>query len=437
MKLRFPLLAAAWLLCGAFASAADWPQFRGPKRDGLSEESGLLRSWPKGGPKLAWSFKNAGLGFSSFAIAGGKLYTLGTRGDDEVVLCLDALKGDELWVAQIGKIFTFSDNVWGDGPRGTPTIDGARLYAIGGQGILVCLDIGGGKPKEVWRKDLVKDLGGESMNSNGSWGFCESPLVDGPMVICTPGGDKGTLAALDKATGAVQWRSSELTHQAPYSSVMVMDAPGGRQYIQTSFASDTEGGFLNGIRAKDGKLLWSQKIVPGAIYDLAPSPIVKGNLVYQTTYVASQLFEVKDGKAKELYPPGKSRKVLKNNHGGVVLVGDAVYGYADRGWVCQDLKSGKEKWHEDNFAGQKSGSTIAADGMLYLYTDNGELGLAEATPGKFTLASSFTIPERSKFPKSRPSSRDSGVWAYPAIANGYLYLRDAELIFCYDIRDKK
>jgi outer membrane protein assembly factor BamB len=446
MRTRLLLVGIAVLLLGSHAGADDWPQFRGPKRDGVSTEKGLLKEWPKDGLKPVWSFKNAGLGFSSMAIADGKLYTLGTRDKDEVVIALDAVtgpdKGAELWTVKLGPIFTSKANSsWGDGPRSTPTIDGKHLYALGAQGVLVCLDISGAQPKEVWRKNLIEDLGGTMMSG---WGYSESPLVDGKHLIVTPGGDQGTLAALDKMTGAVVWRSTELKHLAPYSSVMAADINGERQYIQTSYhaaeVDDEIAGFLNGFAAKNGKLLWSAPITKKYQYVIASSPLIKGNLVYHSAGDEDKichLFEIgKDNKAKEKYSK-PSQKNMKNDHGGVVLIGDHVYGYSDRGWACQEFQSGKRNWGEEEFVGQKSGSTIGANGMLYLYTDKGEIGLAEANPKEFTLISSFRIPELSKFPKTRPTSRSSGAWSHPAIANGYLYLRDAEFIYCYDIRDKK
>jgi outer membrane protein assembly factor BamB len=374
------------------------------------------------------------------AIVGDKLYTLGTDlGEkNEVVLCLDAAKGTKLWTATIGPTFTFEGNIWGDGPRGTPTIDGSHLYAIGGQGILVCLDIAGAQPKELWRKDLIKDLGGVGMNSAGNWGYCESPLVDGKLLICSPGGAKGTVAALDKMTGEVIWRTTELKHEAAYTSAIIADINGVRQYIQASFAGDKEGGYLSGIAAKDGKVLWSEKTVPGAIYNIAPAPIVKGNFVYQTTYAGGcHLFEIaKNMKPKEQYSK-ENQKTLTNNHGGVVLVGDHVYGYGKEDWICQDFKTGDEVWIGDKVQGHKSACLTSADGMLYLYTDRGEVGLAAADPADFKLAGQFKLPERSRYikgPASRSSSQSAGAWAYPVIANGHLYLRDGELIFCYDVR---
>jgi outer membrane protein assembly factor BamB len=440
MKTRLPL-AGIVLLLGSFVTAADWPQFRGPQRNGVSAETGLLKEWPKDGPKLAWSFKNAGLGFSSMALIDGKLYTLGSRGDDEIVLALDALKGTELWTARIRPVVNAPDNLqWGDGPRATPTIDGKHLYALGSQGDLVCLDISAAAPKEVWRKNLVKDFGGEMMSG---WGYSESPLVDGKLLIVTPGGEQGTLAALDKVTGAVVWRSKELKQLAPYTSVTAADINGVPQYIQSSYVDEKEGGYLNGFAAKDGKLLWSQRIHKGHLYLIASNPIVKGNLVYQSTgdeAAVCHLYEIgADNTVKERYSKANQKK-LKNNHGGVVPVGDNVYGYSDsQGWVCQDFATGKSQPWADRteLTGNSSGTIIAADGMLYLYTDLGEAGLVKADPKAFDLISSFKIPELSKYPRMRKTSSGAKVWSHPAIANGHLYLRDCELIFCYDIRGKK
>jgi len=432
------LVGITLLLSASLASAADWPQWRGPDRTGVSKETGLLKKWPDKGPLLSWTYRDAGLGFSSFAVVKDTLYTLGTRGEDEIVIALDAAKGKELWTAKIGPIFTFKGNQWGDGPRGTPTIDGNFLYALGGQGELVCLDVAQ-KGKEIWRKNLIKDLNGEMMSE---WGYSESPLVDGDKLICTPGGPDGTLAALDKKTGAILWRSTGLKQRAPYMSAVVAEIHGVRQYIQTSIASDKNDGFVSGIAATDGKLLWSAPLFKGFIYALASSPpIVVDSTVY-VTYLSESLsnchrFALDPSfKVKELYSE-KSQNALKNNHGGVVLLGDSVYGYSERaGWICQDFKTGKPRWIERE-ALEAGGSIISADGLLYLYSDEGELVLLEPNPKEWTEISRFKIPETSKTPTTRATSSRSGIWAHPAIANGHLFLRDHELIFCYDVRAAK
>jgi outer membrane protein assembly factor BamB len=417
--------------------AADWPQFRGPDRTGVSKETGLLKSWPEKGPRVAWTYRDAGLGFSSIAIAAGKAYTLGTRGPDEIVIALDATSGKELWTAKIGPIFTFPKNQWGDGPRSTPTIAGNRLYALGGQGILVCLDVANAG-KEVWRKDFIKELGGEMMSE---WGYSESPLVDGDLVIATPGGKQGTVAAFNKDTGTVVWRSKELGNKAPYGSAVVAEFNGVRQYIQSSFINATEGAVLAGFGAKDGKMLWSAPLFSGDSYSVCPTPIVEGKVVYVTmlsdTNTNCHAFEIgPDWKAKELYTKA-NQNVLKNNHGGVVLVDGYIYGHSEKqGWVCQAFKTGKKAWLERTAIEGGSGSIIAADGKLILYSDEGEVVLLEADPKQWSEISRFKLPELSKTPSQRDTSRGSKVWAHPALAHGHLFLRDHELIFCFDVRGK-
>lgn len=442
MYLRLSVTLASMALAASVAFAADWPQWRGPDRSGVSKETGLLKTWPKNGPPLVWTYKNAGLGFSSAAIVGDRLCTLGAIDEIEYVIALD-LKGDkpsEAWKAKIGPIFTFKENVWGDGPRSTPTVEGGCVYALGGQGELVCVEIT--KGTVVWRKSLVKDLGGEMMSE---WGYSESPLVDGDRLICTPGGAKGTVAALDKKTGAVLWRSKELTHKAPYTSAVAAEIAGVRQYVQTSYIDDIEGGVVSGIAAADGKLLWSQSFFKGMSYAIAATPIVQGSHVYVSAYAtpSCRLFEIVPGDngrftATDVYSK-KSQRVMKNNHGGVVLVGEHLFGHTqERAWVCQDFKTGAEKWSEENQLECRSGALVSADGQLYLYSDEGMVALIKATPEGWRANGRFAIPEKSKVPLTRKeTSGKAKIWAHPVIANGRLYLRDQELIFCYDVREKK
>lgn len=429
---------AAFIAFFAFVStltAADWPQWRGPNRDGLSAEKGLLTEWPKDGPKLLWKYPDAGLGFSSMAIRDGKLYTLGTKGDREVVLALDAIKGTELWAAKIGPIFTCDGNVWGDGPRSTPTLDGNLLFALFGDGDLVCLDLAK-NGAEVWRKNLAKDFDGEMMTV---WGYSESPLIDGDNVLVTPGGKKGLVVALNKKTGALVWQSAEVPHFAPYSSIVAAEIGGVRQYLQLSYVKEPSGGFINSLAAKNGKLLWQQPIFKGDSYAACPTPVVRDNIVYVTTGYGGgcHAFELdKTLKAKDLYTL-KNQKTTKNTHGGVVLVGDKIYGHSEGlFWVCQDLKTGKIAWNESDALNARSAATLAVGDMLYLFTDEGDMGLAKANSEKFDLVSEFKLPELSKFTKTRPTSRQSKAWNHPAIANGKLYLRDCEFIYCYDIAKK-
>jgi outer membrane protein assembly factor BamB len=417
----------------------DWPQWRGPDRTGVSKENGLLKDWPAKGPRLVWTYSNAGVGFSTTAVVGDRLYTLGGIDESEYVIALD-LKGTqprELWKVKLGPIL-IGHLQYGDGPRSTPTVDGKLLYALGGQGDLVCVALD--KGQEVWRKNLIKDLGGEMMTE---WGYSESPLVDGDKLICTPGGDKGTLAALDKKTGAVRWRSTGLKNKAPYSSVVISEAGGVRQYVQNSYISEDEGGVVSGFDAKDGKVLWTAPLAKISSYAIVPTPIVRGDLVYVTAGYdyGCHLYQLKrtgDGFAvNDLYKP-RERRAFKNTHGGVVLVGEHVYGHSEKtGWVCQDFKTGKVAWLERDKLECTSGSITAADGMLYLYSDEGVAVLLSASPKGWEEHGHFEIPQKSKVPEMRRGSRGAKIWTQPVIANGRLYLRDQELLFCFDISAKK
>jgi outer membrane protein assembly factor BamB len=430
------LIGIILLLSASPASAADWPQWRGPDRTGVSKETGLLKKWPDQGPPLAWTYREAGLGHSSFAIVDGKLYTLGTRGDDEIVIALDAKTGKQLWTGKIGPIFTFKGNQWGDGPRGTPTIAGNHLYAIGGQGVLVCLDLAQGG-KEVWRKDFNKEMGGQMMTE---WGYSESPLVDGDVVICAPGGAEGAVAALNKKTGELVWRAKELNHKATYGSAVAADLHGVHQFIHTSFIDEKKGALVSGLDAKSGKVLWSASIFEGSSDSACATPLVVGNTVYVTTLsqttTGCHRFEIGAGfKVKDLYAPAV-QKNMKNNQGGVVLVDGKIYGFSS-GWVCQDFKSGKVLWNDRDALEGGSGAIIAADGLLYLMSDSGEVVLLEPNSKEWSEISRCKLPEASTTPQTRATSSRSGIWAHPAIANGHLFLRDQELIFCYDVRAAK
>jgi outer membrane protein assembly factor BamB len=449
MTTRWLAFLTCLLTFPGLAQADDWPQFGGPDRSGSSQEKGLLQSWPKGGPKLLWTYKDSGLGYSSPAIVGDRLYTLGARGDTAFVICLDVKSGKEIWHSKLGPRFTFKGNRWGDGPRSTPTVDGKLLYALGGYGDLVCLETTGGK--EVWRKNLRKDLGGQMMTV---WGYSESPLVDGDKVICTPGGPKGTLAALDKKTGKVIWRSKELKDCATYASLRLLKLGDVRQYVGLSFHVDnyepTEGkggavegaAAVAGVAAADGKLLWHQPFFKGSAYEISPTPQIQGNLVYVTAEsTRCQLLQITPESkerfaVKELYNR-LARKVMENWHGGVVLAGKYVYGYSNgKGWTCQDLKTGKAAWVDRSSLECGSGSIISGDGRLYLYSDQGVAVLLKPSSQGWDEAGRFELPQKS-MAREQPTGRSGGVWTHPALANGRLYLRDQELLFCYDIRAAK
>lgn len=424
-KLVASLAVLFGMIIASSAPADDWPQWQGPERNNVSKETGLLKSWPKDGPKLLWTFEKAGVGYSGPAVVGDRLYILGGRDDTSSVFAIDVKSGKEIWACPIGKIFK---NGWGSGPRCTPTVAGDLLYALDAEGELICVETATGKKR--WSVDLQKDLKGEMMSS---WGYSESPLVDGDKVICCPGGKEGTVAALDKKTGKVLWRSKELTDKATYSSLVIANIGGVRQYVQLTQKTKSEGAIV-GVAAKDGKLLWYHPR-PGYTTAVIPTPIVRGNLVYATAgYGAGcDLLEI-SGKgdkfeAKQLYNE-KVQKKMESKTIGVVLVGDYIYGFSDKGgWICQDFKTGGVKW--ENNVKVERGSLTCADGLLFCYGEkSGEVALIDPSPDALKLKSKFTIPRETKL--SRGSGR---IFTHPVVANGHLYLRDQDLLFCYEIRN--
>jgi outer membrane protein assembly factor BamB len=417
MKKRPLLLAFAVCSLLTFpVLAADWPQWQGPDRTNISKETGLLKTWPAGGPKLLWTFEKGGLGYAGPAVVGDRLYTMGARGGTEYLYALDIKTGHEVWATQIGEQL---NNGWGDGPRGTPTVDGDFVYGIGGQGNVICVKAD--KGDKVWLKSMTKDLAGGKPN----WGYTESPLIDGDRLICTPGGRDGTLAALDKKTGQVVWRSKGLTEGAAYSSVIAVDVGGVREYVQMN-----RGG-VAGVNAKDGTPLWTSNEGRNGTA-IIPTPIYHDGQVYVTSGYgcgcALLNLDVQGAKPSVVY----SNKNLKNQHGGVVLFDGCIYGFSDgNGWVCQDFKTGVNKWEEKRALGK--GSLTCAEGKLYCYSENdGTLVLADASPQGWKENGKFKIPQQSKV-----RSKRGKVWTHPVVAYGKLYLRDQDLIFCYDIRAGK
>lgn len=395
----------------------DWPQWRGPKRDNLSRETDLLKSWPESGPKQVWSSEVVGLGYSGPAIVGTRLYTLGANDANDFVIAVDAKSGEKVWETNIGP---FVKNNWGGGPRSTPTVDGDYLYALSSAGVLACLKTQDGE--KVWSVSLTDKLGGGRPN----WNYSESPLVDGEQVVCTPGGKQGTLAALNKMTGEVVWRSTEVTDPAGYSSIIPTTVGGVKQYVQLTMKG------IVGVAAKDGKRLWYYAH-PKYKVAVIPTPIIHENYVYAAVgYGAGDVLlklspDGEGTKAEQLYPQ-EAMNVMDNKHEGIVLVDDYVYGWSDRGgWTCQELKTGKMMWQSKKLG---RGSITAADGRLYCYSeDRGTAVLIEASPEGWKEHGRFTIPKHSD-----KRSRSGGVWTHPVVANGKLYLRDQELLFCFDVK---
>ncbi len=408
--MKIPHLAILACAIATTASALDWPQWRGPDRTDLSKEAGLLKEWPADGPKQTWIFKNAGQGYSGPAIVGGKLFTLGTRDGKEILLALDATTGKELWVSPLGDIL---GNGWGDGPRSTPSVDGGKVFALSGKGVLACVNLADGK--SVWTASM-SDAGGEVPG----WGYTESPLVDGNQVVVTPGGKKGAIAAYDKVTGKMLWQTKDFTDGAQYSSIVPATINGEKQYVQLTMQS------IVGISPKDGAVLWKQAF-PGKVA-VIPTPIVKGNQVYVTAGYGVGCVAIKIEPGNKISPVFENKN-LKNHHGGAILLGDYVYGHSDGdGWVCQDWKTGEQKWKEKSKLGK--GAIGYADGMFYCLDEgSGAVALIEASPNGWNEKGRFKLD-----PQTTIRNPQGRIWTHPVIVNGNLYLRDQDLIYCYAVK---
>lgn len=402
--------AASLVLVLTPTFAADWFQWRGPGREDRSPDTGLLQTWPKEGPTQLWVFKDAGLGYGGYSVVGDRLFTVGLRKEKEYLIAVDTKEGKELWSADIGPLYS---NGWGDGPRMTPTVDGDRVYAIGGRGLLVCAQVTDGKI--LWKKSLVEDLGGVLQD----WGFTESPLIVGDRLFCTPGGSQGTMAALNKLTGEVLWRTTSLKDNAQYASPILVERNGQPQVVQLVMQK------FFGVDPADGKVLWVADF-PGKVA-VIPTPIHHDGIVYVTAGYAVGCKAVRLGDSstpETLY----QNKVMKNHHGGVVRVGDHLYGYSDGpGWVCQNLQTGEEVWANKSLG---KGAIHFADGMLYCLDEgSGEVALVEASPAGWNEKGRFRLEPQSE--QRHPQGR---IWPHPVVVNGRLYLRDQELLHCYDVK---
>ncbi len=416
----------ALLACASFAAGADWPQWRGINRDGNSAETGLLKEWPKGGPPLAWQSKGGGRGYSSIAIAAGKVYTVGDgpsteESKDEYLICLNESDGKRVWQVKLGSPYINRNDSWGSS-RSTPTIDGEYLYVITGSKDVACLKTSDGS--EVWRKGLEKDFGGKK---GDSWSYSESVLIDGDHAICSPGG-KSAMVALDKKTGKTVWTATLPGNPgAGHSSVMPSTVGKTRVLVQTCGGNQSKTGFGFGVRASDGKVLWT---VPNFnATAVIPTPVILGEYAliakgYGGGGILLKQAEGDDGvSAEKVYPINSG---MSNKHGGIVRVGEYVYGDTEDAGspFCAEWKTGKQRWK-----GRTTGRSIslcAADGHLYMHSADGTMSLVPAAPEGFKVVGSFKLPGSG----GRPG------WSHPAIANGKLFVREGDAILCYDIKAK-
>jgi outer membrane protein assembly factor BamB len=457
-------LASVLLLSAAGFAAApasfDWPQWQGPDRNAVSKEKGLLQEWPKDGPPLAWKIKGLGGGYSAPSIAAGRIFGMSNQSGKEVVWALNESDGKTVWTMPLGPAVSQRVPQGKEGPGCTPTVDGELLYVEGLAGNLACLQAKDGKI--VWQKSLTADFGGSPPN----WSYRESPLIDGEKLICTPGGPDATIVALDKLTGKMIWKCQVPAGSgdagggggggggpagpgrgrggpaggrggrggfggmgggsgAAYSSAIAIDFDGQRQYVQFTSKS------LVGVSAADGKLLWryDKPANRGGINITTPLYLGDGMVFAASAYGAGgglvKLTRDPAGgiKADEVW---FSRK-MQNHHGGVIVLGGAMYG-ANGGngggsLVCLDLKTGNVLWEEPK---APKGSIALADGRLYYRTEDGPILLIEPSPKQYLERGRFEQPDRSNAP----------AWSHPVIANGKLYIRDQDVLLCYDVKAK-
>jgi outer membrane protein assembly factor BamB len=419
-QLPLCLVLAFTTVSNSSVRGEDWPTFRGPNRTSVVNDSKLLKSWPANGPKLLWEGSGAGRGYASLAIVGDKMFTLGdglsTKKDaDEYVSCFDRSTGKQLWATKTGEPWTGGKPDW-QSSRSTPTVDQDRVYVVTPQGKLICCDVADGKV--LWQKSLEKEFSGRKADS---WGYSESVLVDGDKVLATPGGPTSTVVALDKKTGEKIWSlSSPDDRGAGHSSIVISNVGGMKVYVQST------GSGLIGFSEK-GTLLWNYPV--GKTTAVIPTPIIRDDLVfypvgYKTGGALVRQIPSGNGQVavKEIY--GFNTK-LANKHGGVVLVGNHVYGDSDdKGQpFCADLMTGDVAWTSRG-SGSGSAVVIAGGDRLYIRYQNGVIALVEANPAAYKEVGSFKIPGSDE----RPS------WSHPVILDGKLYLREQDKILCYDIR---
>jgi len=403
-------LAVAGLIVGVIAlnaqSSVDWPQWRGPDRNGISKETGLLSQWPRSGPPVAWSAAMLGAGYGSIAVQGDRVYVQGMRNRQSVVSTLNRADGKLVWVRILGPA---GDNDRGPGPRSTPTIDGDRVYVLSETGDLACLRVADGSV--IWQRNILKEFRGD----NPYWLLSESPLIDGNNVIVTPGGRGAGVVALDKMSGKTVWASKELSDGAGYSSPIIADV-GGVRTIMT-FTADAG----VGVRASDGKLMWRNTTAANGTANIATPVYSDGKVFFTSSYGAgAALLGLRaagnEVRAQEIY----STRDMKNHHGGVVLVNGYIYGFNDSILTCLEFASGKVVWRDRSVG---KGAVTYADGHLYILSEDNIVGLVEATPAGYREKGRFTIADQ-----GLPS------WAHPVVSGGRLYIRNQGTLTSYDVR---
>jgi len=397
--------------------ANDWPQWRGPQRNGISAETGLLKEWPKEGPKLLWKKTDTGLGYGAPAVVAERIYLLANDGlENEFVQALEARGGKRIWQTHLGKVGNPKQNPNFPAARSTPTVEGDVLYALGSDGDLACVEIATGKIR--WQKSLRTDFGGKP----GDWAYSESPLIDGDTLVSTPGGTNATIVGMNKRTGQTIWKCAlPEGDQAAYASAITTDAGGAKEYVQLLQKG------LVGVQAGTGKFLWRYR-KPVSVYNAnIPTPLASDDLIYVSsagTGGGAVRLKANGGsiEPEQLYFDAKQPTAI----GGTVKIGEYLYGTTAQAMLCTEFSTGRVKW-QDRALG--AASLCYADSRLYLHGENGEVTLVEASPDAYREKGRFAPPNQPKNPNQMEKS-----WAYPVVANGRLYIRDHNMLWCYDVK---
>lgn len=391
------------------AQSTEWSSFRGPNRDNHSAETGLLTSWPSQGPRLAWSTDGLGEGYSSLSVSDGIIYTMGNQGREEAVLALDAATGRPVWGTPIAsEIFR---NGTGNGPRGTPAVVDGRVYALGANGDLACLDAKSGDIQ--WKKNVLQAFGGRNIG----WGISESPLVDGDKVICTPGGGQGTMVALNRLNGNVEW-TSRIPGQprAAYASAIPIEVGGVRQYVNFTSAG------VVGVRASDGQFLWGQQESANGTANCSAPVFFNDHIFTASGYgTGGAMFKLQSRSGNTSSNVVFQTKKMKNHHGGMVVVDGFLYGCDEQILTCINLRNGDIAWQSRSVG---KGSVTFADGHLYVRSEGGPVALVEANSSRYVEKGRFDQPQRS----------GKSAWAHPVVADGKLLLRDMDKLLAYDVK---
>ena len=406
-------LCAGCLLAGltpsAVVHAADWPQWQGPDRTRISKETGLLKEWPTDGPRVIWTANNLGTGYGSMAVAGDRVFLQGARGSESVVIALNRADGKEVWAKALGPIETRMRTNMGAGPRGTPTVDGDRLYVLTENGDLACLKTDG---SAVWQMNILKEFGGSQLQ----WMISESPLVDGPHVVVSPGGPGAGIVKLDKMTGKTVWTSKDLSDTAGYSSITVADVQGVRTYMTFTAQAGV------GVRASDGKLMFRYPKAANGVANIATPVFFNNKVFFSSAYGAGGGLldlSVKDGEvaATEVYHTTN----MRNHHGGMVLVDGYLV------WVQRpdpDLpRVCDRQCHVARPQRRQRLGHLRGRPPLH----SGREQRRSASPRRHRRRT--VRRDASRFPQKGQLS-----WAHPVISDGRLYVRNQDTLLVYDIK---